>query len=85
MVIEDERILKAITKVLYPTIAKEFDTTPNRVERAIRHAIEIGWNRGNIEFMERIFGYTVSVVNGKPTNSEFIATIVDCLKMKTEI
>ncbi len=82
MAIEDMDILNAITKVLYPSVAKKFDTTPSRVERAIRHAIETAWNRGDIDTLNRFFGYTVSNAKGKPTNSEFIAMIADKLSLE---
>lgn len=82
MAVEDMDILNAITKVLYPSVAKKFDTTPSRVERAIRHAIETAWNRGDIDTLNRFFGYTVSNSKGKPTNSEFIAMIADKLSLE---
>ncbi len=72
-------IINAVTKVLYPTVAKKFSTTPSRVERAIRHAIETAWTRGDIDTLNKFFGYTVSNTKGKPTNSEFIAMIADKL------
>ena len=72
-------IINAVTKVLYPTVAKKFNTTPSRGERAIRHAIEVAWDRGDIETLQKFFGYTVSNIKGKPTNSEFIAMIADRL------
>lgn len=75
-------IINAVTKVLYPAVAKKFGTTPSRVERAIRHAIEVAWDRGDIETLQRFFGYTVSNIKGKPTNSEFIAMIADCISLK---
>ena len=71
-----------ITKVLYPSIAKKFKTTSSRVERAIRHAIEVAWDRGDIETLQNYFGYTVSGVKGKPTNSEFISMIADRLRLQ---
>ena len=73
----DEEMLGAVTKILYPAIAKRYHTTSSRVERAIRHAIEVAWNRGSEEVLEEIFGYTISVGRGKPTNSEFIAMLAD--------
>lgn len=79
---EDIGLLDAITKLLYPEIAKKYKTTPSRVERAIRYAIEVACARGNTEIFNEIFGYTVGEKKGNPTNSEFIATIVDNLKMK---
>ncbi len=75
-------VINAITKVLYPSVAKRFNTTPSRVERAIRHAIEVAWDRGDIEVLQRFFGYTVSNIKGKPTNSEFIAMIADYLSLR---
>ena len=79
LVIEDMDTINAVTKVLYPAVAKKFHTTPSRVERAIRHAIEVAWDRGDIEVLQKFFGYTVSNIKGKPTNSEFIAMIADRL------
>lgn len=84
MVIDDMDYLGAVTKELYPAVASKFSTTPSRVERAIRHAIEVAWNRGKIETLDRIFGYTVSNSKGKPTNSEFIALIADKLRLEEE-
>ena len=80
--IHDMEVINAVTKVLYPAVAKKFDTTPSRVERAIRHAIEVAWDRGDIETLQKFFGYTVSNIKGKPTNSEFIAMIADCLSLR---
>ena len=74
-------ILGQVTKVLYPEIARSYNTTSSRVERAIRHAIEVAWNRGNTEAIDDIFGYTVSASQSKPTNSEFIAMIADKLRL----
>ena len=74
--------INAITKVLYPQVAKTFQTTPSRVERAIRHAIEVAWDRGDLDTLQRFFGYTVSNTKGKPTNSEFIALIADKLQLQ---
>jgi two-component system response regulator (stage 0 sporulation protein A) len=82
LTINDMEIINAVTKVLYPEVAKKFNTTPSRVERAIRHAIEVAWDRGDIETLQRFFGYTVSNIKGKPTNSEFIAMIADCLSLR---
>lgn len=82
MVINNVELLSAVTKVLYPTIANKFNTTPSRVERAIRHAIEVAWNRGCIETINNLFGYTIPKEKGKPTNSEFIAMISDKLRME---
>ncbi|MCD7950868.1 MAG: sporulation transcription factor Spo0A [Erysipelotrichaceae bacterium] len=78
----DTEILGQITKVLYPDIARAYNTTSSRVERAIRHAIEVAWNRGNTEAINAIFGYTVSAIKAKPTNSEFIAMIADKLRLE---
>lgn len=80
-VIKEVSLLGAVTKELYPMIAKKYNTTPSRVERAIRHAIELAWDRGNIEFMNKFFGYTINVDRGKPTNSEFIAMVADKLRI----
>ncbi len=82
--INDMDVINAVTKVLYPSVAKKYGTTPSRVERAIRHAIEVAWDRGDLETLQKFFGYTVSNIKGKPTNSEFIAMIADrlCLDMK---
>lgn len=74
-------LLGAVTKELYPMIAVKYNTTPSRVERAIRHAIELAWDRGNVDFMNRFFGYTINVDRGKPTNSEFVAMVADKLRM----
>lgn len=78
----DMDVINAITKVLYPQVAKTFSTTPSRVERAIRHAIEVAWDRGDLDTLQRFFGYTVSNTKGKPTNSEFIALIADRLQLQ---
>ncbi len=82
LVVNDIDVINQITKSLYPQIAQKFDTTPSRVERAIRHAIEVAWGRGEPSIMENIFGYTVSAAKGKPTNSEFIAMIADKLRLE---
>lgn len=82
MAVNDVEVINQITKQLYPDLAKKYKTTPSRVERAIRHAIEVAWNRGQIESMENIFGYTVNSNRGKPTNSEFIAMIADKLRLE---
>ena len=82
LTIQDMDMINAVTKVLYPEVAKRFGTTPSRVERAIRHAIEVAWDRGDVETLQRFFGYTVSGIKGKPTNSEFIAMIADNLSLK---
>ncbi len=84
MVVNDIDVINQITKSLYPQIAQKFNTTPSRVERAIRHAIEVAWSRGETNLMENIFGYTVSAAKGKPTNSEFIAMIADKLRLETK-
>ena len=80
--VDDMDVINAITKVLYPQVAKTFSTTPSRVERAIRHAIELAWDRGDLETLQKFFGYTVSNTKGKPTNSEFIALIADKLQLQ---
>jgi two-component system response regulator (stage 0 sporulation protein A) len=82
LAVKDMDIINAVTKVLYPSIAKTFNTTASRVERAIRHAIEVAWDRGDIETLQNFFGYTVSNTKGKPTNSEFIAMIADRLQLQ---
>ncbi len=79
---EDAEMLECVTKLLYPTVAEEFQTTPSRVERAIRHAIEIAWDRGDVETLNSYFGFTVNTGKGKPTNSEFIALIADRIKLR---
>lgn len=81
MSVEDMEMLGSITKILYPTIAKRFQTTPSRVERAIRHAIEVAWSRGRMETLEALFGYTINTGKGKPTNSEFIALLADKIRL----
>ena len=80
--VNDVDVINAVTKVLYPAVAKRFATTPSRVERAIRHAIEVAWDRGDLETLQKYFGYTVSNAKGKPTNSEFIAMIADRLLLE---
>ncbi|WP_257834470.1 sporulation transcription factor Spo0A [Salipaludibacillus agaradhaerens] len=85
MVYNDIELLGSITKVLYPDIAKKFNTTASRVERAIRHAIEVAWSRGNIESISKMFGYTVNVSKAKPTNSEFIAMVADKLRIEHKV
>ncbi len=82
LTVRDMDIINAVTKVLYPAVAKKFSTTPSRVERAIRHAIEVAWDRGDLETLQKYFGYTVSNIKGKPTNSEFIALIADKLQLQ---
>ena len=85
MVVNDMELLSAVTKELYPSIAKKYNTTASRVERAIRHAIEVAWGRGEIEAINKLFGYTVHNDKGKPTNSEFIAIIADKLRLKNKV
>lgn len=82
MTVKDMNIINAITKVLYPTVARHYDTTSSRVERAIRHAIEVAWDRGDVETLQKFFGYTVSQTKGKPTNSEFISMLADKLRLE---
>lgn len=82
VVVNNMDIINQITKTLYPTIAERYNTTPSRVERAIRHAIEVAWARGKVETMDSIFGYTVNNIKGKPTNSEFIAMLADKLRLE---
>lgn len=82
MSVDDLDVLNAVTKVLYPTVAKNHQTTASRVERAIRHAIEVAWSRGKLDTLDELFGYTVSNGKGKPTNSEFIALIADTLRLQ---
>ncbi|MDR1590028.1 MAG: sporulation transcription factor Spo0A [Oscillospiraceae bacterium] len=84
LAINDMEVINAVTKLLYPTVAKRFTTTPSRVERAIRHAIEVAWDRGDLETLQKFFGYTVSNIKGKPTNSEFIAMIADRLSIQRQ-
>ncbi len=84
MVINEVNLLGAVTKELYPLIAKKYHTTPSRVERAIRHAIELAWDRGNVEMMNKFFGYTINLERGKPTNSEFIAMVADKLRIEVK-
>lgn len=85
LVVEEINYLGAVTKELYPTIATKYETTPSRVERAIRHAIELAWDRGDIEKITKVFGYTISGERGKPTNSEFIAIIADRLRLEAKV
>ena len=80
--VENREIVEAITKELYPGVAAEFDTSPSRVERAIRHAIEVAWDRGDLDTLQRFFGNTVSNTKGRPTNSEFIALIADKIRLE---
>ena len=81
MSVQDMDMLNSITKVLYPTIAKKYQTTASRVERAIRHAIEVAWSRGKMDTIDELFGYTVNGGKGKPTNSEFIALVADRIRL----
>ena len=85
LAIKDSEVINCITKILYPTIAKMYQTTPSRVERAIRHAIEVAWNRGNTDTLNDLFGYTISNGKGKPTNSEFIALIADKIRLEYKL
>ncbi len=82
MAIDDSEIINSVTKVLYPSVAKKYQTTTSRVERAIRHAIEVAWDRGDVDTLNSYFGYTIQNSRGKPTNSEFIAMIADNLRLK---
>ena len=85
MVVKDLDIINSITKQLYPSIARTYNTTPSRVERAIRHAIEVAWSRGQVETIDALFGYTISHGKGKPTNSEFIAMVADKLRLDMKV
>ncbi len=80
--VNNSEMISSVTKILYPTVAKTFKTTPSRVERAIRHAIEVAWDRGDVDILSSYFGYTIQNERGKPTNSEFIAMISDNLKLR---
>lgn len=82
LVVENSEIINSVTKVLYPTVAKMHDTTSSRVERAIRHAIEVAWDRGDVDVLNSYFGYTIHNGRGKPTNSEFIAMIADKMQLQ---
>ena len=82
LAVENMEVINAVTKVLYPEVARRFDTTPSRVERAIRHAIEVAWDRGDVDVLQKYFGYTVSNLKGKPTNSECIAMIADRISLQ---
>lgn len=84
MVVNNTELINAVTKELYPNIAKKYNTTGSRVERAIRHSIEVAWTRGNSNFINKLFGYNINLKNGKPTNSEFIATISDKLRLNSK-
>lgn len=81
MAIEDMSVMHHVTKHMYPAIAKKYKTTPSKVERAIRHAIELAWSRGNVDIHEKLFGYTINADKGKPSNSEFIAIVADWIRM----
>lgn len=85
MAINDNDVINSVTKILYPSVAKKYSTTTSRVERAIRHAIEVAWDRGDIDTLDSYFGYTIQNSRGKPTNSEFIAMIADNLRLKYRI
>ena len=85
MTVEDCDLINSVTKILYPTVAKRYQTTASRVERAIRHAIEVAWDRGDLDTLNAYFGYTIQNDRGKPTNSEFIAMISDNLRLKNKI
>ncbi len=85
MTISDNEVINSVTKVLYPSVAKKYQTTTSRVERAIRHAIEVAWDRGDVDTLNSYFGYTIQNSRGKPTNSEFIAMIADNLRLKYKI
>ena len=85
MAISDKDVINAVTKILYPTVAKQYQTTSSRVERAIRHAIEVAWDRGDVDTLNSFFGYTVQTDKGKPTNSEVIAMIADNLRLSNKL
>ena len=85
MTIENSELINSVTKILYPTVAKKYQTTSSRVERAIRHAIEVAWDRGDLDTLNAYFGYTIQNERGKPTNSEFIAMIADNMRLKYKI
>lgn len=85
MAIKDTEIINYVTKLLYPSVAKQYQTTSSRVERAIRHAIEVAWDRGDVDVLNSYFGYTIQNNRGKPTNSEFIAMISDNLRLKNKM
>ena len=84
MVVKEIELLGSVTKILYPRIAEKYETTPSRVERAIRHAIEVAWARNNIDTIKKFFGYTINTEKGKPTNSEFIALVADRIRLKNK-
>jgi two-component system response regulator (stage 0 sporulation protein A) len=85
LTVRDSDIINSVTKILYPTVAKKYQTTTSRVERAIRHAIEVAWDRGDVDTLNSYFGYTIQDQRGKPTNSEFIAMIADNLRLKYKL
>ena len=85
MTISDSEIINSVTKILYPSVAKKYSTTTSRVERAIRHAIEVAWDRGDVDTLNSYFGYTIQNNRGKPTNSEFIAMIADNMRLKYKL
>jgi two-component system response regulator (stage 0 sporulation protein A) len=85
MTVQDSDIINSVTKVLYPCVAKKYATTTSRVERAIRHAIEVAWDRGDVDTLNSYFGYTIQNNRGKPTNSEFIAMIADNLRLRYKL
>ncbi|NLO40321.1 MAG: sporulation transcription factor Spo0A [Ruminiclostridium sp.] len=85
LVIDDMELISSVTKRLYPELARRYKTTPSRVERAIRHAIEVAWTRGQVETIHDLFGYTINTKKGKPTNSEFIAMIADKLRLEAKV
>ena len=85
MSIHNQEMLGGVTKTLYPKVAEVYDTTPSRVERAIRHAIEVAWGRGRLDTLQNVFGYTINVTKGKPTNSEFIAMIADKMRLEMKV
>ena len=85
MVVNDIELLSGITKILYPLIGEKYNTTANRVERAIRHAIDVAWSRGQVETINKIFGYTINNEKGKPTNSEFIAMVADKVRLQNRV
>ena len=85
LTVKDSDIINSVTKVLYPSVAKKYATTTSRVERAIRHAIEVAWDRGDVDTLNSYFGYTIQNNRGKPTNSEFIAMIADNLRLKYKL
>jgi len=84
LAVTDPEAINAVTKIIYPTVAKQYKTSPSRVERAIRHAIEVAWDRGDVDVLNSIFGYSISSSRGKPTNSEFIAMIADRLRLRNK-